>query len=305
MTNKDEIAKAIASDPASYIRLAIFLTCLATLLSWFLSVGVGVTGQRAGILWTSRNTYSLSRLQLTLWTWLIMSTLMAVVVCRMCKLFFPIEAGGIDGAMNLIIPNELLQVMGISLGSAAITPLILASKSQPTPSSTLQTGVSSTPVSNAQLDAAADRVGAPLQAMGTVMVRDPNSPPLFKDFFQGDEIAKAGLVDMGKVQQAIVTIVLFGSYLAMVLNMFYTGDVSAHPKMPGTTELPALSQTFVNLLGISQLGYLALKATPAAATTSTNAGALSDPTTPVALPSQVLPRPLPPDIRPLQKPAGS
>ena len=281
---------------APHARLAIFFGCLVALLVWFMSVGVGVTGQRAGILWTSRNTYSLSRLQLTLWTWVVLSALMATVICRMYYLFMPAQTGGFAGALNVVIPSELLQVMGISVASAALTPLILSSKSQPSPPSAAQTA----PVSAAQLDAAADRVGAPIQAVGSVMVRDANYPPLFVDLFQGDEVGKAGLVDMGKVQQAIVSLVLIVGYLCILINMFAAGDAHATPKLPGTTELPPLSQAVVFLLGISHAGYLALKATPAPATTTTNAGAMNG--TPVAAtpPSKVLPRPAPPNIRPVQ-----
>ncbi|WP_213956932.1 hypothetical protein [Variovorax sp. dw_954] len=281
---------------AQFARLAIFFSCSAALFFWFMSVGVGVTGQRAGILWTSRNTYSLSRLQLTLWTWIVLSALMTTVICRMYYLLLPRGTGGFAGAMNVVIPAELLQVMGISIASATLTPLILSAKSQPSPSITAQPDA----VSTAQLDAAADRIGAPIQALGSVMVRDANFPPLFIDLFQGDEIGKAGLVDIGKVQQAIVSLVLIVGYLCILINLFATGDAQATPKVAGTTELPPLSSAVVYLLGISHAGYLALKATPAPTTTTTNAGALSGMPVAATPPSTVLPRPAPPNIRPVQ-----
>jgi hypothetical protein len=280
---------------APYARLAIFFGCLVALLCWFMSVGVGVTGQRAGVLWTSRNTYSLSRLQLTLWSWIILSAFMATVICRMNYLFMPAQTGGFAGALNVVIHSELLQVMGISIASAALTPVILSWKSQ----SSVPSAETPPLVSTAQLNAAADRIGAPIQAVGSVVVRDADYPPLFLDFFQGDEVGKAGLVDMGKVQQAIVSLVLIIGYLCILINMFITGDAGATPKVVGTTELPTLPQSVVNLLVISHAGYLAFKAAPAPVTTTTNAGAMN--ATPVVStpPSTVLPRPAPPNIRPV------
>jgi hypothetical protein len=293
--NAETPAAAKAAEAARHARLGILFGSLAALLFWFMSVGVGVTGQRAGILWTSRNTYSLSRLQLTLWSWLVLSALMSAVICRMLYLLAPEGTGGFVGAMNVVIPSELLQVMGISVASATLTPLILSSKTQPGPSPTAQSAATTS-----QLDAAADRVGAPIQALGSVVVRDANFPPLFKDLFQGDEVSKAGIVDMGKVQQAIVSLVLIVGYLFILIDLFMTGNAGAVPKAPGSTELPSLSSAVVYLLGISHAGYLAMKASPAPATSTTNAGALSDTPAADTPPSQVLPRPAPPDIRPRQ-----
>jgi hypothetical protein len=263
------------------LRVAMFFGSLFALSAAMIGIGVGVTGQRMGVLWTSRNAYSLSRLQIVLWTLLVLAALAAVVACRSHQLFMPSDAASpnrIEDALNIFIPPELLAVMGISLFSAAAAPAILSVKSQ------------SAAPADVQLEAASTRVGGEVQAIGRVAVRPAHCPPLVRDLFQGDEIAKAGTVDIGKLQQAIVTFILWTAYLAMVVDLFVQGRLGED----GVTALPALSDTFVYLLGISHAGYLAYKAAPAA--TADGPGPLASPAG-AAEPSRVLPRPAPPVLR--------
>jgi len=261
---------------AGTLRLAAFVGSLLSLLACFVAIGLAVTGQRVGMLWTARNAYSLSRLQMAMWTLLVLAALAAVVACRAFGLFVQPDSAGVLGAVNIVIPPELLAVMGISITSAVATPAILSVKA------------SSSPDSPQQVEAATARTGALVHAVGRLAVRDPDCPPLVRDLFQGDEVAKAGLVDMGKVQQAVVTLILWTAYLAMLAQLFLSGD--PHDKSTvGATTLPPLSETFVYLLGISHAGYLAFKATPAPGGTPTGNASAS----PAAAPS---PRPLPPPI---------
>lgn len=263
-------------DLAWAVRLVVFVGSLFALMAMLAAVGVAVTGQRVGVLWTSRNTYSLSRLQVTMWTLLVLAALAAVAALRAQGLFVDQAPAGLAGALAIAIPNELLAVMGISILSAAAAPAILSVKSR------------SDTATSRQIEAAEVRVGGKVEAMGSVAVRPDDCPPLVRDLFQGDEVSKAGTVDIGKLQQAIVTVILWGTYLAMVAGLFVAGT-----SQEGVTPLPPLSETFVFLLGISHVGYLAYKASPS----STGGATPASPSASPASPSQALPRPLPPAIR--------
>lgn len=265
------MARGPASDLAWLMRLGVFALSLLAMVSMMCAVGVAVTGQRAGVLWTSRNAYSLSRLQVVMWTVLVLSALVAVVACRAHGLIEADPPMGLAGALAVEIPSELLQVMGISILSAAAAPAILSVKAN-------------TDAARSEVDAAQARVGGALEAAGRVAVRPGDYEPLLRDLFQGDEVAKAGVVDPGKVQQAVVTLVLWGAYLAMLADLFVRGTTNE----AGATPLPAMSETFVYLLGISHVGYLAYKAAPAAS---------AAPAATLVAPSETLPRPLPPSIR--------
>lgn len=263
------------------IRVGLFLGCVLTLWTWMVAVGVGVSGQRMGVLWSSRNTYSLSRLQIVMWTLLVLSALAAVVVSRAFGLFADGGTGGFSSALNIHIPGELLAVMGISVASGAAAPAILSLKSQ------------AAPPSEAQLVRATQRVGGDVEAAGGVAIRPENCPPLVKDIFQSDDIANAGCVDIGKVQQAVVTLILWLVYLGMLIVMFWSGEApppTPLPKgwVPHGSALPAMSDGFVYLLGISHAGYLAYKAAPSP-TGGTDSAATSASTT-------TTPRPQPPQM---------
>lgn len=268
-------------DAARWLRLTIFGGALWSFSLLLVTIGVGITGQRMGVLWTARNTYSLSKLQVTLWTLIVMAGLAALVVCRAYGLLIPEGSSGLAGALEIRIPSELLTVLGISIGSAAAVPAILSVKAQ------------SDNASQVQLAAANRRAGTRLDAVGKVVTRPSDYPPLIEDLFQGDEVAKAGTVDIGKVQQAIVTLILLASYLGMLAELFFAGTWKPYTGISAsTTPLPAMSETFVFLLGISHVGYLAYKAAPAAPGTS---GAVSrGATTPT--PSSQMPRPQPPNL---------
>lgn len=272
---------ALKSEAAPGIRLAMFGGALWSLALLLMAIGVGITGQRMGILWTARNTYSLSKLQITLWTLVVMAGLATVVACRVHGLFVAASPAGFASALDIYIPSELLAVMGISIGSAAAVPAILSVKAR------------SDAVPKDQLAAATSRTGAPVEAIGRVAARSSDYPPLMQDLFQGDDVAKTGTVDIGKVQQAIVTLILLATYLGMLAELFMEGSwtVPAGLKV-STTPMPAMSQTFVYLLGISHAGYLAYKAAPAAPGTS---GAMSASAMAPA-PGSQLPRPAPPTL---------
>jgi hypothetical protein len=267
-------------------RVVTFVGSLFGIAMLMVGIGVALTGQRMGILWSTRNTYSLSRLQITLWTLLVFSALAAACACRAYGLFT--EAGGpgtLATAMGIHIPNALLAAMGISVASAAASPAILSMKSQgAAPSQT-------------DMQTAAKRFGGDVFAVGRVMVRPDDCPPLVKDLFRSDDAAAAGTVDVGKVQQFIVTLLLLSVYFAMLLQMFWSGQAPdlADPKAKGVTALPPLSDGFVWLMGVSHAGYLAYKAAPASAAAPGGApGARTEGTT--AADVSTLPRPQPPRL---------
>lgn len=262
---------------ALFVRIAMFTGNLAALAAVLTAIGVSITGQRMGILWSARNVYSLSRLQMVLWTLLILSGLATLVGCRYFGLLLSPAAGGAANALAIKIPNELLMVMGISLGSGTLASGILSVKTM------------GEPATSTAIQAATQRTGGDLNINGNVASRPLDCPPLLRDLFQGDDVAKVGTVDIGKVQQAVVTVLLWFCYLAMLAEMFIKG-VSIEPdKLPGGSTLPIMSEAFVYLLGISHAGYLLLKAVPGPGGGGTAAQQSLQP-------SETMPRPAPPTL---------
>lgn len=238
----------IDSSAIERVRVLSFLGALAGIVCLVMGIGIQVEGSPIGVLASGRNTYSLSRLQMTLWSLLVISALMAAAACRGWAL---LDKGSWSTALNIGIPNELFQVMGISFFSGAAAPTILALKT-------------TTPTSPSQLSTTSERMGEPVCATGSVMNRPLSADPKLADMVQGDDVATAGTVDLSKVQQLLITIVLVGVYFAMLANMFFVGVPSARFEGSSTevSALPPFSQFFVNLLAISHASYLGYKAAP-------------------------------------------
>jgi hypothetical protein len=75
------------------------------------------------------------------------------------------------------------------------------------------------------------------------------------DLFQGEEIGNAAHLDLAKAKMFFFTLVLVFTFAAALTHTFF--NVSSP-----ITELPALDQGMVTLLGISPAGYLTNKAIP-------------------------------------------
>jgi hypothetical protein len=228
------------------VRLADYVLSLAALL--FLAGGLSRQVSQDSSFWaflrSSRNAYSLSHLQMAAWWFLVFAALFAAGFCNIWSIGG--QATSANDALDITIDPNLLAVLGISGFSLAATPAILSLRSQ-------------TDVTDAQVDAAQQRLGAdqPITANGNVVIRSDPSQASLADVVRGDEVANTGLVDLGKVQNLILSGVLMLIYVKMtvdlLLHQFPTSPVGA---------LPTFSGNAVQLLALSHAGYLAYKAAP-------------------------------------------
>ena len=235
-----------------------FIATMALLLAFGFVCGQGITGLWRGLLIDDRNKMSLSRLQLTLWTVVILSGLVTAALSNV--------AAGFEHPLDITIPEELLLLMGISTTSLVASPLIRSNK---------RIG----PRAQEQL---AENIGNLAEQEGvdtnevTERLREPrgvevgNRSPRharWSDLFRGEEAGNAAHLDLGKVQNFYFTLILVISYAVVLATEFGIGA--------GVLEMPALSVGAVTMLGISHAGYLTYKATPH---TSRQAGQPGSPT---------------------------
>jgi hypothetical protein len=85
----------------------------------------------------------------------------------------------------------------------------------------------------------------------------------WSDMFYGDETGNADQVDFSKVQQFFLTVVLVVAYATEIIMILL------HPAVPpdsqglgAMTYFPALDNGLLALMGVSQVAYIAYKATP-------------------------------------------
>ena len=229
-------------------------------------IGQGITGRVMGVLINEHNRMSLSRFQVALWTIVILSGWLTAVTWNL--------AHNVGDALAIGIPAQVWGLLGISVIALVGTPIILDTKSKKTPTeaeireaakrvapkqakllgavNTAQPGENATPV--ATVDDVV-RLGG-YKFKGLVLARTDPARAEFGDMFMGDEVGTGGIVDVGKVQMFLFTLIVA---LAYALNI---STILMDPGTNGITQFPPLDGSMVALLGISNAGYLGYKAAP-------------------------------------------
>jgi hypothetical protein len=143
------------------------------------------------------------------WTVLLLPSVWTMVVLKLLA--------GVDDPLALGMDDNMWALLGISAASFVGSPLVLERK-RATPG---------------MLD-----VRAPGTSAGGV-----------RDLFRSEDAATADIVDIGRVQMCLFTVVAVCVYFAACWHVFATQTAA-------TLAFPAMSQNLVALLGISHTTYL-------------------------------------------------
>jgi hypothetical protein len=188
----------------------------AVLLGTMATAGKISNGSYLGILTDSRGRYSLNHLQILVWTAVLFSLIVGLFVGRLIG-----HATG--GPLGFSIPDSVLGLLGISVGSAVTARAAKAGKSRRRPT----------------------RVAA----------SDPRDPPRLGQIILAEEGKLADkLVDITKFQNLWITLILVAAYVAAAVT-----QIRQAASVSELTSLPDIAGTFVTLLAISHAGYLAGK----------------------------------------------
>jgi tetratricopeptide (TPR) repeat protein len=203
----------------------VFISIIAVLCVSLGCIGCCFMGNWKGILIDGRNKISLSRLQMVLWTIIVISGLLAAVSSNIAynqTLEDPKKA--ID-PLDIEIPPELWLLMGITTVSLVGSPLIKRE----------------------------------IQDKGNLKTNTENDEAKWSDMFSGEETDNSNRLDLGKVQMFYLTLIIAFSYLILLFGQIISIN---KPDSTGIIAFPAVSSGMVALLGISNAGYLAYKAVP-------------------------------------------
>lgn len=220
--------------------LKAWIAMMILFLIFIVVVGHGITGLWAGALIDDRNKMSLSRLQMILWSILVLAALITAALSNI--MFDPTGT-----PLAIAIPGELLLAMGISTTSLIGSPLILNSK-RATPNQAEFNQTLSILTSR-------DDPGAKYGNEGLIVTKAAPKDAQLDDLFRGEETGNAAQIDLSKIQMFYVTLILLVAYGAAIGAAF--ADVKGL-----ITALPAIDASFIALLGISHAGYLTSKVAP-------------------------------------------
>ena len=231
------------------------------LLAWLLTMGLltlftmvasgGITGRfLLGWLINEQNRMSLSRLQMFLWTVVVLSALLTAAL-------FNMKAGFLDNAVAIAIPEQVWIAMGISTVSLVGSPLILKAKMDK--ETNKQAAEKTTSVSLLAGRTAEQRESTIEEHSSGQLDRKvkPQDARLY-DLFSGEEVGNRTVLDLTRLQNLFFTLILLGSYAAALGSLLFC----ASGKAPYTafSKFPGISDGQLALLGISHAGYLASKA---------------------------------------------
>jgi hypothetical protein len=225
--------------PVAY-RLWAWITMLLLLTLFAAVAGDGVTGTWRGLLIDERNKISLSRLQATLWTLLVLSALFVAALSN-------VRMGQAD-PLAIGVPTTLWMLIGISTTSLVGSPLVLSSKKgRSANTSEIQQTLSLLAQQNVDTGSIAN--------LGQVIVNTNPKNARWADLFTGEETANAAQFDLAKIQMFYFTFILVLVY-AVTLGLLF--------QQPGTIigAFPDFSQGMLTLLGISHAVYLTNKVVP-------------------------------------------
>lgn len=222
-------------------RLYAWACCLLGMLALFVLAGLKIRGRVLGVLIDERNRYSLSRLQMTLWTLLVLATLYTVYVANIVR-------GNATQALMVNLDFNLIALMGFSLASFVSAPMALNRKAeQPTNQQSLDnTGQQLLQTQN--LDALPT-------AKGQVLVKSDPKDARLADLIRGEDVNNGTIVDLPRLQMLLITLVVVFVYGAAVARTLVSGGWLL-------LELPKLHETLLLLVLISHGGYVAGKLIP-------------------------------------------
>jgi len=302
---------------------------IVLMLSLLVVIGYSTNGQVLGALIDSTNHMSLSKLQITAWTVLVLS---AYLIIAMPRLLASVIHPNMQ-PLQITFPPELILAMGISAASFAGSSLIQQNKKKkPVNLQTraasfddaqkklqdahekLQGADSASKIKNEDLrrklddvtalskdsnateaqkrvatahlesaqqdskDAAAnlvkaqaavtsaeqaatkaeqDKLAALQESEGLLHKNDSPSQANWLDLFRGNEVGNYQLVEIGKVQMFLFTVVVIFAYGVALASLL---SLHAVVMKPSGVDLPPFSDSLNALLGISQAAYLTNKA---------------------------------------------
>jgi hypothetical protein len=221
-------------------RLLGWILTLALLTLFTFIAGRGITGLWRGALIDERNRISLSRLQLILWTLLVLSAYLTAAFGNL--------SGDYAEPLAIAIPGDLWVLMGISTTSLVASPLLKTNKMRSTPDQAQERRTRALLASQGVDD-------SKVKTEGLIVVNAEPGDAQWSDLFKGEESGNAGLLDMAKIQMFYFTLIAVIAYASALGRMFWT---NAFP----VGAFPDFAPGMIALLGISHGGYLTNKAIP-------------------------------------------
>jgi hypothetical protein len=218
-----------------------WIAMMALLALFILYLGAACTGRVLGCLINDQKLMSLSRFQMIVWTIVIISAYGSIAMER-------VKNGDVVHPLIVGIDWQVWALLGISTTSLIGTPLLNGNKRREQPlQADAQVQKTAQALNENAQDVARDRVGV---LYSNSSIQDAR----FTDMFEGEELANAQLLDVGKLQMFVFTTIIATVYGIQLYQLI------AHNDLTDDVSLPKINEGLLALLGVSHAGYLGTKA---------------------------------------------
>lgn len=224
-----------------------FVVVMVIICLFMMVIGMVTSNRPLGFLISENYVMSLSRVQLSAWTILVLAAYLVAALKR-------VLAPEIDAPLDIAIDWKVWTLLGISTASFVGSPMVLSRKKAKTPADEAVKKAEPEIANIVAKPAGAEKGVVESNRAGTVFKYPDPSYTVFYDIFEGDEVGNTLTVDIAKVQMFFFTVIAVFSYAVAVYQMLYSGE----PENFATFPVP--SEGLVWILGISHAGYLGAKA---------------------------------------------
>ena len=161
-----------------------------------------------------------------------------------------VKHGDVVDPLVIGVDWQVWALLGISTTSLIGTPLLNNNKKAKEPSiglnSASATAKAAETLKEPQAEIERNRTGV---MYGNPDIKDAR----LSDMFEGEEIANASFIDVGKLQMFFFTAIVAGVYAVQVYRLIAENDLT------DDVSLPTVNQGLLALLGVSNAGYLGSK----------------------------------------------
>lgn len=226
----------------SWAVSAVVLVALAVLLGFRVRLppeNIRPSPWILAILVDNRGRFSLNRLQLVVWSIIVISLISGVFFGRLIE--------GVADPLGFTIPDRVLGLLGISVGTAVTVGAVKATKKTKAEEGADKAKAQAAARVPPTLHPPEGKAAGPLATLAVT-----GRAPFFWQVFMVEEGDLADdVVDVTKFQSFGFTIILVVAYVAMAIKAIVNAKIAEK-----VVALPDISGTFLVLIGISYAGYL-------------------------------------------------
>jgi hypothetical protein len=227
-------------------RVYLWAMCALLLAAILFLLGLHSKGVWFGALLNRENKLDLTRLQLVVWSIILLSAIHVALFSNLVS----------SSRLDLAIPPEVWVLLGIEIATFTSSSIILGTKRDlPPPTQRVAARHGVLVIDDGFGSQKLVVSDGSLEVIGVLVANTQPRDWSWSNLFLGAELGNERSVDVGKVQMFFFSAMVFTAYSALLIQTFLVGSIPLD-------SLPGFSASVLTVLAISHAGYLINLAVP-------------------------------------------